>query len=70
MKNWSTYGPSEAQSGSAPALSVQQAQKNAEDARKAATPHIGASAPGVRLGSYVQPRHDRRQPGQDRRQPA
>jgi hypothetical protein len=59
MKNWSTYGPSEAQSGSAPALSVQQAQKNAEDARRAATPHIGASAPGVRLGAYIPARDTR-----------
>jgi hypothetical protein len=68
MKNWSSYGPSEAQSGSAPALSVQKAQKNAEDARKAGTPHIGASASGVRLGSHIPPAHDQqRLPDRDER---
>jgi len=50
MKTWMTYGSAEAQSGSAPAITVQQAAKSAADQRRASTPHVGSSATAVKLG--------------------
>ncbi len=53
MKNWSTYGPSDQQRGSAPGISVQEALKNAEDSRRASTPQIAKSVQTLRVGGFT-----------------